>query len=280
MRDIEILTNPEASQPSRHWSFLRLAEFAGNRKKDRLAILDVACGFGENPALMRALGAHVHAFDISPRLMRDCLSRMRTENLLHDIKVIEARGYKRSENILIPKLWIGDAVKAINYISGPYTAVSCTGNSLGYFSDAERSLRLMMSAISDGGRVFLEIENKTNPRLIAEALASKKVSAFNSAERLRLIWEFLTAGKIEIKKVFKLESGAQHKVSVQLLSVDLISRIAYEEGCRILEVRGNDWLRNTVTKKFTGKALIERLLGRFSPFNRLASSLWIEIVRK
>ena len=247
-----------------------------NRQKHRY-VLDVGCGVGVLSSLIRAYGLKVHAFDISPRLMKLAYERMLKEGLEADIAHLETLNLKTSDNIPAPKLWVGDAVKAINYISGPYAVILCTGGTLGFTHDPKRVLTLMMESLDAGGRLYLELENPRNTSVARESL--RAFMKFQLAKGVGLCRRLFLRGLQKEKRPIQLSDDREVTVGVSQLPIAVIEELATESGCKVRLVVGPRWLRDLVGSSSEEASYIERALSRYAPFNRIARDIWIEIDR-
>jgi protein-L-isoaspartate O-methyltransferase len=273
------MTNAQARNPESElnndgiWKIDQILNFLDSRKTK--TVLDVGCGPGSITALARASGAKVHAFDISPGLMNQTHKRMKRDGLEADIKALKNLGRDGADHIPAPKLWVGDASAAINFISGPYSAIVCIEGTLEFTKNPTRVLKLLMTALELNGRLFLEIENKQSPRhlrlLIKDFLNLELRSAVN-----RIKNTFSDKAISETKSFFS-HNGAEKVLPVNLVSLGMVKNASRLNGCTIRAVAGNYSITRAFTKRSSGARLVSKLSALLVPVAYSSTYIWIEI---
>jgi SAM-dependent methyltransferase len=137
--------------------------------------LDVGCGTGFQSFLLAEAGFDVFAFDLSSKLISKSKDKLSSwPNWSGDSEFDEnMREFHSKARILRgnrPRgkitFWEGSALDKSNYIPEKYGIVNCCGSVLSFLEDPILALHLMSSSLVKEGKMFLEVEMKTNLDLI------------------------------------------------------------------------------------------------------------------
>lgn len=240
-------------------------------------VLDVGCGSGVYASLAMAMGAKVHAFDISPRLLQMATETLSFSKVQGEMEYLKKESIRRPEEIYNPKIWKGDASDAINYISGPYKLVLCLGGTLNMLKMPERSIELMIESLDRGGRLFIEIENKKQPKYLKELFKDLLSGKLGWLQFKRILSGFRDDTSLVIERELVSAAGKKAKLSFKILSLEGLKKIVTRCNAEVVEVRGSDWLNQLLPFEFVGKSKIQSALSNIWPFARFASIYFVEV---
>lgn len=246
-----------------------------------LRALDVGCGTGFQSYLLARAGAIVRGFDIASALVdrargkreafmldpQDAWPFHRTSLAFFDAEhrriVARADRARGDRPACAPDFVVADATDPAAYGKGGFGMVVCCGSVLSFIDDHGSALDLMAGALSPGGVLVLEVEQRFNLDLLWPALDRVLGTPFEYGQSWREIRHNLLAAPSENVRVdypFELASGEEVELPIWLFSPRWLDAAFTRRGLSVVARRGVHVATNLIPSTVLHRARPSRFL--------------------
>jgi SAM-dependent methyltransferase len=276
------------------WLFARLHEFiAENLPPRRGPALDAGCGTGFQSFLLARAGFDVVGFDISAGLVDVARNKPSVDGmffsapssgdwfpehrrvlgeLLDRARGAHAKGSTRFE--------VGDVV-TWPFAEASTEVITCCGSVLSFVDEYADVLAAMARGLAPGGRLFLEVEQRSSPDLLWPIVDRLSGGRLGYEQSWAEIVRGLTARPGEsvcIDYPFALHDGSEVSLPIRLFSTAELRRLFADAGLLVRDRLGihvaTNLLPSTVLHEATPTPRLQRWFERLRRWDRRLGRRW------